>query len=57
MYYFTSNIVTPSITLFMGEDKHENEELIKWGKACKNMNLFGLYPMIHGKEYRERVYP
>nr|CAG4638802.1 EOG090X0G3O [Cyclestheria hislopi] len=29
--YFTSSVVQPAITLFMGEDKHENEELIKWG--------------------------
>nr|CAG4636597.1 EOG090X0G3O [Eubosmina coregoni] len=31
VFYFTSNIVQPSVTLFMGEEKHENEELIKWG--------------------------
>lgn len=29
--YFTSNVVSPPITLFMGVDKFENEELIKWG--------------------------
>jgi len=29
--YFTSNVVSPPVTLFMGADKFENEELIKWG--------------------------
>lgn len=31
VYYFTSNVVSPPVTLFMGFDKYENEELIKWG--------------------------
>ncbi|KAM3959057.1 coiled-coil domain containing 25 protein [Aphomia sociella] len=31
VFYFTSNVVSPSVTLFMGADKHENEDLIKWG--------------------------
>merc|ERR1712115_92582 len=31
VYYFTSKVVDPPVTLFMGFDKHENEELIKWG--------------------------
>ncbi|KAF2905440.1 hypothetical protein ILUMI_00732 [Ignelater luminosus] len=31
VYYFESNVVSPSTTLFMGIDKHENEDLIKWG--------------------------
>jgi len=31
VYYFTSDIVDPPITLFMGRDKHENEDLIEWG--------------------------
>lgn len=31
VYYFTSDVVQPPITLFMGFDKHENEDLIKWG--------------------------
>nr|CAG4642125.1 EOG090X0G3O [Eurycercus lamellatus] len=31
VFYFTSTAVQPSCTLFMGEEKHENEELIKWG--------------------------
>jgi len=34
--YFTSNVVDPAnpVTLYMGKDKHENEELIKhaWGE-------------------------
>ncbi|XP_045458728.1 coiled-coil domain-containing protein 25 [Melitaea cinxia] len=29
--YFTSDVVSPPVTLFMGADKHENEDLIKWG--------------------------
>lgn len=29
--YFTSDVVSPSHTIYMGEDKHENEELIRWG--------------------------
>lgn len=31
VFYFTSSVVEPSVTLFMGLDKHENEDLIKWG--------------------------
>ncbi|XP_055606691.1 coiled-coil domain-containing protein 25-like [Uranotaenia lowii] len=31
VFYFTSNVVEPPVTLFMGLDKYENEELIKWG--------------------------
>lgn len=29
--FFVSTAVQPSVVLFMGEEKHENEELIKWG--------------------------
>ena len=31
VFFFTSTVVDPPVTLFMGLDKHENEELIKWG--------------------------
>ena len=31
VFYFTSNISDPPTTLFMGRDKYENEDLIKWG--------------------------
>ncbi|XP_045767763.1 coiled-coil domain-containing protein 25 [Maniola jurtina] len=31
VFYFTSDVVSPPVTLFMGTDKHENEDLIKWG--------------------------
>ncbi|BFZ17026.1 hypothetical protein BsWGS_20065 [Bradybaena similaris] len=31
VFYFISNVVSPPYTLFMGFDKHENEELIRWG--------------------------
>jgi len=31
VFYFTSNVVKPEVTLFMGLDKFENEELIRWG--------------------------
>ncbi|XP_047118730.1 coiled-coil domain-containing protein 25 [Schistocerca piceifrons] len=31
VFYFTSNVVSPPVTLFMGIDKFENEDLIKWG--------------------------
>lgn len=31
VFYFTSKVVDPPVTLFMGLDKHENEDLIKWG--------------------------
>lgn len=31
MIYFTSAVVDPSTTLFMGRDKYENEDLIKYG--------------------------
>lgn len=29
--YFTSNVVSPPYLIYVGEDKHENEELIRWG--------------------------
>lgn len=29
--YFTSNVVSPPYSIYVGEDKHENEELIRWG--------------------------
>ncbi|XP_017145727.1 coiled-coil domain-containing protein 25-like [Drosophila miranda] len=31
VFYFKSNIVQPPAILYMGRDKHENEELIRWG--------------------------
>ncbi|XP_065332922.1 coiled-coil domain-containing protein 25 [Cloeon dipterum] len=31
VFYFTSNVVSPPVILFMGLDKYENEDLIKWG--------------------------
>lgn len=31
VFYFVSNVVSPPATLFMGIDKYENEDLIKWG--------------------------
>jgi len=29
--YFESNVVSPPMMIYMGNDKNENEELIKWG--------------------------
>lgn len=29
--YFKSNVVQPEANIFMGNDKYENEDLIKWG--------------------------
>ncbi|KAI9500417.1 Coiled-coil domain-containing protein 25 [Coemansia spiralis] len=31
VYYFTSNVVDPPATIYMGKDKFENEDLIKHG--------------------------
>ena len=31
VFYFKSNIVRPPVTIYMGKDKFENEELIKHG--------------------------
>ncbi|KAF6812078.1 coiled-coil domain-containing protein 25 [Colletotrichum sojae] len=31
VYYFTSNVVEPSAFIYVGKDKFENEELIKYG--------------------------
>ncbi|KAJ3655152.1 hypothetical protein Zmor_014290 [Zophobas morio] len=31
VFYFESNVVSPPAILFMGIDKYENEDLIKWG--------------------------
>lgn len=29
--YFKSNVVQPEASIFMGKDKYENEDLLKWG--------------------------
>lgn len=29
--YFKSTVISPPMTIFMGNDKYENEDLIKWG--------------------------
>jgi len=31
VFYFTSTVADPPVTLFMGRDKYENEDLIKFG--------------------------
>ena len=31
VFYFTSAVSDPPTTLFMGRDKYENEDLIKYG--------------------------
>ncbi|KAG1681863.1 Coiled-coil domain-containing protein 25 [Nymphon striatum] len=31
VFYFISNVVSPPYQIYMGLDKHENEDLIKWG--------------------------
>ena len=31
VFYFNSTTVSPPAQLYMGRDKHENEELIRWG--------------------------
>jgi len=31
VFYFTSTVVSPNYTIYMWRDKHENEELIRWG--------------------------
>ncbi|PFH58018.1 hypothetical protein XA68_14260 [Ophiocordyceps unilateralis] len=31
VYYFTSNVVDPSASIYVGKDKFENEDLIKFG--------------------------
>ncbi|KAH7374454.1 hypothetical protein B0T11DRAFT_268596 [Plectosphaerella cucumerina] len=31
VYYFTSTVVNPSANIYVGKDKYENEELIKYG--------------------------
>ncbi|CAG9858688.1 unnamed protein product [Phyllotreta striolata] len=31
VYYFESTVVSPPVLLFMGFDKNENEDLIRWG--------------------------
>ncbi|KAF6227736.1 hypothetical protein HO173_012066 [Letharia columbiana] len=34
VYYFTSNVIDPPATIYVGKDKFENEELIKFGWDC-----------------------
>ena len=31
VFYFESKLIDPPVLLYMGRDKHENEELIRWG--------------------------
>ncbi|XP_055921046.1 coiled-coil domain-containing protein 25 [Eupeodes corollae] len=31
VFFFNSNVVSPPLEIFMGADKYENEELIRWG--------------------------
>ncbi|XP_005107491.1 coiled-coil domain-containing protein 25 [Aplysia californica] len=31
VFYFTSNVVSPPYSIYMGFDKNENEDLIRWG--------------------------
>jgi len=31
VFYFESKVVSPPVMIYMGRDKHENEELIRWG--------------------------
>ncbi|PNP38132.1 hypothetical protein TGAMA5MH_09996 [Trichoderma gamsii] len=31
VYYFTSNVVEPAGFIYVGKDKYENEDLIKYG--------------------------
>ncbi|KAE8605665.1 hypothetical protein XENTR_v10015271 [Xenopus tropicalis] len=31
VFYFTSNVISPPYTMYMGKDKYENEDLIKYG--------------------------
>ncbi|XP_066932101.1 coiled-coil domain-containing protein 25-like [Clytia hemisphaerica] len=31
VFYFESTLIDPPVLLYMGRDKHENEELIRWG--------------------------
>ena len=31
VFYFESKLMDPPVILYMGRDKHENEELIRWG--------------------------
>ncbi|QRD88673.1 putative coiled-coil protein [Aspergillus flavus] len=40
VYYFTSNVVEPSAFIYVGKDKFENEDLIKYGlekDVCANL--------------------
>ncbi|NP_001080284.1 coiled-coil domain containing 25 L homeolog isoform X1 [Xenopus laevis] len=31
VFYFTSDVISPAYTIYMGKDKYENEDLIKYG--------------------------
>lgn len=47
VYYFTSDVVQPPVTLFMGVDKYENEDLIKWGWPEDVWFHVDKYPSAH----------
>ncbi|XP_057294767.1 coiled-coil domain-containing protein 25-like [Hydractinia symbiolongicarpus] len=31
VFYFESNVISPPVLIYVGRDKHENEDLIRWG--------------------------
>ncbi|KAI4600609.1 hypothetical protein KJ359_000968 [Pestalotiopsis sp. 9143b] len=47
VYYFTSNAVSPSAFVYVGKDKFENEDLIKYGWEEDVCLLFSSSPQFH----------
>ncbi|KAI0163155.1 hypothetical protein BJ166DRAFT_482101 [Pestalotiopsis sp. NC0098] len=47
VYYFTSSVVSPSAFVYVGKDKFENEDLIKYGWEEDVCLLFSSSPQFH----------
>lgn len=61
VYYFTSNTVQPSASIYVGKDKFENEELIKYGLEMDvwfhvdNLSSAHVYLRLHDGEIWENI--
>ncbi|RAL13595.1 putative DUF814 domain protein [Aspergillus homomorphus CBS 101889] len=61
VYYFTSNVVQPSAFIYVGKDKFENEDLIKFGLEkdvwfhVDNLSSAHVYLRLHDGENWDQI--
>ncbi|KAL4796641.1 hypothetical protein BDV19DRAFT_360710 [Aspergillus venezuelensis] len=61
VYYFTSNVVSPSAFIYVGKDKFENEDLIKYGLESDvwfhvdNLSSAHVYVRLHDGESWDNI--